>query len=61
MPSLREAWLCVLQDADGNEEAELITIERDGGGAPVIELTNGVRITCTQPVITSAAPAEEAP
>jgi hypothetical protein len=60
MPSLREAWLCVLQDADGNEEAELITIE-DGGGAPVIELTNGVRITCTQPVITSAAPAEEAP
>jgi hypothetical protein len=43
-----EAWLCVLQDADGNEETELITIERAGDGAPVIELTTGVRITCTQ-------------
>jgi hypothetical protein len=50
MLSLREAWLCVFQDADGVEEPELITIERAGGGAPpVIELTNGVRITCTQP------------
>jgi hypothetical protein len=49
MSSLREAWLCVLQDADGNEETELITIERAGNGAPpVIELTTGVRITCTQ-------------
>ena len=50
MLSLREAWLCVLQDADGMEEPELITIERAGDGAPpVIELTNGVRITCTLP------------
>ncbi len=60
MSSLREAWLSVLQDADGNEETELITIERDGDGEPpVIELTNGVPITCTQPA-TSTAPAEEA-
>jgi hypothetical protein len=42
--------VCVLQDADGNEETELITIELAGDGAPpVIELTTGVRITCTQP------------
>jgi hypothetical protein len=59
MSSLREAWLCVLQDADGNEETELITIERDGRGAPtVIELTNGARITCTQPANVSGADAE---
>ncbi len=50
MSSRREAWLCVLQDADGNEEMELVTIERNGDGAPpVIELTNGVRVTCTLP------------
>jgi hypothetical protein len=49
MPSHSEAWLCVLQDADGNEETELITIERSADhGPPMIELTNGVRITCTQ-------------
>ena len=47
MSSLREAWLCGLQDADGNEETELNTIERNGGSsAPVLQLTNGVRITC---------------
>jgi hypothetical protein len=58
MSSVREAWLCVLQDADGNEETELITIERvRDGSAPVIELTNGVRITCTQPATMSAVPA----
>jgi hypothetical protein len=46
----REAWLCVLQDADGNEETELVTIEWNGDGAPpLIELTNGIRVTCTQP------------
>jgi hypothetical protein len=61
MSSLREAWLCVLQDADGNEETELITIERNGDcAAPVLELTNGVRITCTQPATTSTTPTEEA-
>jgi hypothetical protein len=59
MSSFREAWLCVLQDADGNEETELITIERDGRGAPpVIELTNGARITCTEPANVSGAGAE---
>lgn len=62
MSSLREAWLCVLQDADGNQETELITIECNGdGSAPVIELTNGVRITCTQPVTISAASATKPP
>jgi hypothetical protein len=50
MTSRRETWLCVLQDADDNEETELITIERAcDGDAPVIELTNGVRITRTRP------------
>jgi hypothetical protein len=53
-------WLRVLQDADGNEETELITIDRDGDHTPpVIELTNGVRITCTQPAVTSTAPREQ--
>jgi hypothetical protein len=59
MTSSREAWLCVLQDADGNEETELITIERGREGtAPVIEVTNGVRITCTQPATMTATGAE---
>jgi len=39
MSSLREAWLCVLQEMDGQEETELVTIERNGEDcAPVIEL-----------------------
>jgi hypothetical protein len=55
MSTCREAWLCVLQDADGNEEMELIMIERGReDAAPVIEVTNGVRITCTQPATSSA-------
>ena len=59
MASRREAWLCVLQDADDNEETELITIERGrADAAPVIEVTNGVRITCTQPANVSATGAE---
>jgi hypothetical protein len=54
MSTRREAWLCVLQDADGNEETELVTIERNGDGAPpVIELTNGFRVTCTLPASVS--------
>jgi len=53
----REAWLCVLRDADGHEETELVMIEWNGDGAPaLIELTNGVRVTCTQPVAASASP-----
>lgn len=50
MPRMREAWTAVVQDADGVEETELVTIERDGEGAPpVIELTDGRRITCVEP------------
>ncbi len=50
MSTHREAWLCVLQDADGNEETELVTIEwNEDRAPPVIELTNGVRVTCTLP------------
>jgi hypothetical protein len=59
MSSSREAWLCVLQDADGHEETELITIERGrNDSAPVIELTNGLRITCTSPATATAEPRE---
>ena len=61
MSTRREAWLCVLQDADGSEETELIMIERDSdGGPPVIELTSGVRITCTQPAIPNGTEAATA-
>jgi hypothetical protein len=50
MSTRRKAWLWVLQDADGREETELITIERNAEGTPpVIELTNGVGVTCTEP------------
>jgi hypothetical protein len=39
---------CVVQDTDGNEETDLVTIEWSGDGAPpLIELTNGMRVTCT--------------
>ena len=47
MSILREAWLCAVQGADGNEETEFL-----------IELTNGARITCTQPANMSEAGAE---
>jgi hypothetical protein len=56
MSPIREAWLCVLQDVEGNEETELVTLERNGDTAPpVIEVTNGVRVTCTQPATGRAA------
>ncbi|MGH3117398.1 MAG: hypothetical protein ACRDQ2_09860 [Gaiellales bacterium] len=61
MSTRREAWLCVLQDADGHGETELITIERGRDrSALVIELTNGVRSTCTQRTTMSPAGAERA-
>lgn len=44
----REAWLAVVQDEDGSEETELVTIDHSGP-APVIELTDGRRITCIRP------------
>ncbi len=47
MSIFREAWLCAVQGADGNEETEFL-----------IELTNGARITCTQPANMSEAGAE---
>ncbi len=54
MSTRREAWLCVVEDADGHEETELGTIEWNGDGAPpLLELTNGVRVTCTLPASVS--------
>jgi hypothetical protein len=62
MSTRREAWLCVVEDAGGNEETELVTIERNGDGAPpVIELTNGVRVTCTLPASVSTNAETEVP
>jgi hypothetical protein len=61
MSRLREAWLCVLQDENGAEETELITIERTANDfPPVIELTNGVRITCIEAVRTATSQGERA-
>jgi hypothetical protein len=44
----REAWLAVVQDEDGSEETEVVTIDHSGP-APVIEITDGRRITCIRP------------
>jgi hypothetical protein len=44
----REAWLAVVETADGERETELVTIERDAGGVPTIDLTDGTRITCVE-------------
>ena len=61
MSRLREAWLCVLQDENGAEKTELITIERTANDfPPVIELTNGVRITCIKAVRTATSQGERA-
>jgi hypothetical protein len=60
MSTIREAWLSVLQDADGREETELVTIERNTDGAPpVIELTNGIRVTCIEPADAAGAASTE--
>lgn len=32
MSTIREAWLSVVQDGDGREETELVTIDRDADG-----------------------------
>jgi hypothetical protein len=47
--SAREAWLAVLEDEDGNEETELVTVS----GVTVtegatIETTSGERLTFTE-------------
>lgn len=44
----RKAWTAVVQDADGNQETEVVTIT-DAETLPVIELTDGTRITCVEP------------
>jgi len=55
MSTICEAWLCVLQDVDGHEETELVTIERNRDGSPpLIEVTNGIRVTCIEPATASA-------
>ena len=46
------AFVAVVQDADGNQETELVTIT--DGALPVIELTDGTRITCLEPAATPA-------
>ena len=49
MSTAREAWLAVVQDADGNEETELVTIESVNGEPRTIEMTDGSRITLLEP------------
>ncbi len=46
---MRESWLAVVQTADGKEETELVVIDRRDGAPPVIELSDGSRITCVEP------------
>jgi hypothetical protein len=46
----RRAWTAVVQDADGNQETELVTIVQASiDEPPLIELTDGTRITCVEP------------
>ena len=53
----REAWLATVQRGEhpSDQETELVTIERDGDGPPVIELTDGTRIQCVEPAGEKAA------
>jgi hypothetical protein len=44
MSSVREAGLCVLQDEDGAEETELVTIEWDGNRPPVMRRSEGLSV-----------------
>ncbi len=46
---MRESWLAVVQTADGEEETELVVIDREPGRPPVIELSDGTRVTCVEP------------
>ena len=52
------AFVAVVQDADGEQETELVMIT--GGELPVIELTDGTRITCIEPAAQAAASTREA-
>jgi hypothetical protein len=45
----RRAWFGVVQHPDGETTEELVTIEETAGRPPVIELTDGTRITCVDP------------
>ncbi len=52
----RQAWLAVVQHGDDEpEETEVVTIEQGEGLPPVIELTDGTRITCVSPAEGRAA------
>lgn len=46
----REAWTAVVQDADGNQETELLTLTgAHAEPGATFELTDGTRITCVEP------------
>lgn len=46
----REAWTAVVQDAEGNEEIELVTLTgAHAEPGATLELTDGTRITCVSP------------
>lgn len=52
---MTQAWIAVVQDADGNEETEVVTITsstaREG---TIIDLTDGTRITLVEPATEAA-------
>lgn len=56
MSTLTEAWTAVVQDADGQEETELVTL-RGAHAEPgaTIETTDGQRITLVAPAGETAA------
>ncbi len=59
MPS--ESWLAVVQDADGNEETEVVTFSARTFSGPhlragmTLEITNGMRIVLLEPAGEKAA------
>jgi hypothetical protein len=55
MTATKEAFLAVVQHGDNApEETELVNVETDDAGLLTIELTDGTRITCVEPVGPSA-------
>lgn len=50
MSTTTEAWHAVVQDADGEQEAEIVTLTgAHAEPGATIELTDGVRITLSAP------------
>jgi hypothetical protein len=46
-----QAFYAIVQDKNGDEETEILTVETDMNGLPILELTDGTRIVCTEEVV----------